>query len=65
MEFDPMNEAVQARLRSNPTPPEENEEPVLYCDGCGEGLYCGDDSYVIRGRVYCSDCIEDHYWVVQ
>lgn len=62
MQFDIHNEWARARLAANPVPPEpQEEEPVMYCDICGEPMYYEDDSWYINQKVYCKDCI-DNCW---
>lgn len=48
--------------RRNPCHPccpnAEPEIPIYFCDGCGKGIYDGEDHYPLFGERYCVDCIE-------
>lgn len=37
----------------------DNDEPILHCDCCGEGIYEGDEFWDIKGEIHCRDCIEE------
>lgn len=38
---------------------EVDEDPVYYCDMCGEPIYEGDTIYKIFGNKVCECCIEE------
>lgn len=53
------------------TPPEDDRKKVYDCNDCGCDIMEGDGYYVVKGDVYCDNCIEhnhnyaelcSHYW---
>ena len=39
------------------TPPED--KPMLNCDKCGDGIYCGERYYYLDWEYLCRDCALD------
>lgn len=39
-------------------PNAEPERPVYFCDGCGKGIYDGEEYYPLFSERYCVECIE-------
>lgn len=41
------------------TDPRDEEDPIITCSNCGEGIYEGETYYKVAGNAYCTDCIDD------
>lgn len=43
------------------TPPEDYRKKVYDCNDCGGDIMEGDGYYVVKGDVYCDNCIEHNH----
>lgn len=37
----------------------DENEPILHCDCCKEGIYEGESFWNIKEIIYCKDCIDN------
>lgn len=44
-----------------PDRPDEEEQPMMFCDMCNGDLYAGDSVYKIEGDKICEDCILEYF----
>ena len=37
--------------------PNNDEEPIAYCECCGEEIYANDGMYIVDNKHYCLQCV--------
>lgn len=53
------------RQYENALPDRYTCEPVYDCDGCGSGIYNGDEYVEIDGNRYCEKCVKACTYTVE